>query len=365
MASIIEKFENTKREEFSLTEDFTFKAVYGRGTPETNRALIDLLNVILKGTGEETIRSVKIRKPYIPGELKEIKESVLDVLAETDRNILVNIEMQVKDYISYPDRDLYYAGKVMATHALQRGYDYSKMKKTIMITIIDNQRYGNGKVRCPFSVLEEDTLERLSDKLKFFFIQLRAVDIGKPVEELSQIETFAAYIKYAGDKNKAGYIEKLLEHGKEYLTSSEIAFDEVVGSDTMYFEREKYYIKMSDNVTIAREMREAAEAEGRAEGLAKGRAEGRAEGIAEGRKEGIAEGRKEGIAKGLEEGRREGKREGRAEGERIGEARGEQAKQNYIISNMFAKGLDIKLIAELTGLTEEEVNALNLNMQKS
>ena len=64
-------------------------------------------------------------------------------------------------------------------------------------------------------------------------------------------------------------------------------------------------------------------AEGRAEGMAEGEAKGRAEGIAEGRAEGIAEGRME--------------------------ERGKMARM------MKAKGLEISLISEMTGLSEEEI----------
>lgn len=158
MINIIEKFRTTRRKEFSLMEEFTFKAVYGRGTPETDRALIDLLNVILDGTAEEPVRTIKVRQPYIPGSMKEIKESVLDILTETDRHILINIEMQATDYKYYPDRNLYYAGKVISTHSLHRGQEYDKMKKTIMITIIDSKRYGLDKPKCHFDILERETL---------------------------------------------------------------------------------------------------------------------------------------------------------------------------------------------------------------
>lgn len=105
------------------------------------------------------------------------------------------------------------------------------MKKTIMITILDTKRYANG-------------------------------NMNKPVHEFSPMETFAAYIRCAGDKEKAGYIEELLAHGSEYLESTEIVFDEVTRSDTMFFDREKHYIKISDNVTMQREMCEKAEATG-------------------------------------------------------------------------------------------------------
>ena len=61
---------------------------------------------------------------------------------------------------------------------------------------------------------------------------------------------------------------------------------------------------------------------------------------------------------GLAEGLAEGEEKGFAKGEAQGEAKGEAKKGNDIARKMLAKGLDPKLIAEMTGLTEKEIKAL-------
>ena len=103
----------------------------------------------------------------------------------------------------------------------------------------------------------------------------------------------------------ADYVQQLLEHGREYLESSEIAFDEVTRSDTMLSEKEKYYIKMPDIATITKEKVEDAKAEG------------------------------------------------------------ELAKQHDIALNMLARNMDISLISELTGLSEDEVSELKKTSGRS
>ena len=108
----------------------------------------------------------------------------------------------------------------------------------------------------------------------------------------------------------ADYVQQLLEHGREYLESSEIAFDEVTRSDTMLSEKEKYYIKMSDIATITKEKVEDARAEGEQIGEARGKAEG------------------------------------------------EQTKQREIAVNMLEMDIDIPTIARATGLSEDEVRKL-------
>ena len=54
------------------------------------------------------------------------------------------------------------------------------------------------------------------------------------------------------------------------------------------------------------------------------------------------------------------RREGREEGERIGEKRGKKSEQREIARRMVEKNLDLVLIKEMTGLTEQELNALNI-----
>ena len=66
-----------------------------------------------------------------------------------------------------------------------------------------------------------------------------------------------------------------------------------------------------------------------------------------GREEGVKEGRAQGLKEGIKEGLKEGIKAGRAE-----ECRGMAIK-------MKQNGLDIMLISQITGLSEEEINQLN------
>ena len=52
------------------------------------------------------------------------------------------------------------------------------------------------------------------------------------------------------------------------------------------------------------------------------------------------------------------RREGREEGERIGEKRGEKRGRQEIARRMVEKNLDLVLIKEMTGLTEQELEVL-------
>ena len=85
-----------------------------------------------------------------------------------------------------------------------------------------------------------------------------------------------------------------------------------------------------------------AKQEGLELGMRQGRAEGMAKGRAEGMAKGIAEGIEQGMAKGIEQGKNEGEMN-----ERLKNAR-----------RMKTKGYPIDDIADITGLSTEEINSL-------
>ena len=99
---------------------------------------------------------------------------------------------------------------------------------------------------------------------------------------------------------------------------AEKVFDEVTKNDNLFSEKEQYYRWLSDMRTM----------------------------VSEAEKNGRAEGEKAGEARG------------KLEGEKIGKIEGAQSKQRSIAEKMMSMGMDTSVIAEATGLTEEEIAAL-------
>lgn len=84
----------------------------------------------------------------------------------------------------------------------------------------------------------------------------------------------------------------------------------------------------------------------------------RKEGISEGFEEGREKGREEGMEQGLKQGLEKGRAEGHAEGLEKGRAEGRNECNIEVAKSMKAKGLDLSLIAECTGLTIDELQKL-------
>ena len=68
--------------------------------------------------------------------------------------------------------------------------------------------------------------------------------------------------------------------------------------------------------------------------------------------------KKEAARQGREEGLKEGRAEGRAEGLAEGLAEGQIQTKNHVARKMKLKGIDIDMIADITGLSLDEINDL-------
>ena len=162
----------------------------------------------------------------------------------------------------------------------------------------------------------------------------------------SPSEIFPTYILIrVNEFNKVA--KSPLEEWVNYLKNGVIESDTKAPGLQEARERLKYY-EMSDSerhaydehlnaIMIQNDVLGNAKMEGIAEGMAKGMAKGVEKGMAEG----LEKGRAEGIVKGREEGKVEGKLE--------------------IAKAMLAKGMSVEMIAEITGLTAEEITKTTKN----
>ena len=81
-------------------------------------------------------------------------------------------------------------------------------------------------------------------------------------------------------------------------------------------------------------------------------------GYRHGREAGYKEGKESGYKDGKEKGREEGRKEGREEGRKEGMQQGAKENSKKIAKTMKEKGLGIKLIQDITKLTEKEIKEI-------
>ena len=264
---------------------------------------MEILNIILERK-DDPIKSIVLKNPIDTAEREDEKETIMDIRAETSSGEELDIEMQSGNLRVYPDRVLFYGGRLVNS-SLQQGFKYDKMKKSIVVSIINGILFSEyDSCHSIFDVRERQTGLLLSDRLEFHFLELGKVDGQKPVEALTEAERLAAYLKYANDEEKQDYVQEIIY--SEGLTMTENAYRKVTQDEIEYERMEsrlKYQLQYNTDMSLARQ-----------EGLEQGRTEGEAVGRKEMRLE---------LARAMKD-----------------------------------KGLKTEAIAEITGLSAEEVEKL-------
>ena len=193
-------------------------------------------------------------------------------MAETQNGLILDIEAQSGKFKEYSNRALRYANALLEK-SLKRGEDYGKMEKSIVVTIADGKPYKvAGKLHCVFEIREREAGVPMTDRLEFHCIQLGFVDETKPVSELSPLELVAAYLKYAGNEDKAGYTSELLEYGEGLIDMAENIFRDVTLDERAWVEKRSRELAEHTRATEICQAREEGLEQGRTEGEASGRA---------------------------------------------------------------------------------------------
>lgn len=151
----------------NLKNDIIFKAFFSR---EGNKEfLIDFLNALLK----IEIRDIKIREEVSLEQLStKEKGGRLDLQAEIDNGIIINIEMQIRNNNDIEERTTLYSSKVLSRET-QRGKEYKDIKKVIMINILDYEMLGFDEYISETAiVLEKHREYEVLKGLKWYFIEL-------------------------------------------------------------------------------------------------------------------------------------------------------------------------------------------------
>ncbi len=123
-----------KKSLFNPKVDFCFKHLFGNQTD--TRFLISFLNAALGLMGEQAIKTVVILNPNNDKESVDDKYSIMDVKALTNDEMMINIEIQLRNEYNMRKRTVYYLSRMIARR-LKTAEDYQEINKTVAINILD------------------------------------------------------------------------------------------------------------------------------------------------------------------------------------------------------------------------------------
>ena len=292
-----------------------------------------LISVLVK----EKVTIVELLESESNQESKDDKYNRVDIKARNSKGEIILVEIQQIREVDYLQRMLYGVAKAITEH-MGRGMNYEHVKKVFSINILyfklgegtDYLYHGQTTLTgvhdgdmLSLTEHEREDLRVVSPEDVFpEYYVIRVNEFDKLATD--PLEEWIRYLKdeYISPDTTAPGLKEAKER-LEFLRMTpeqQRAYDHYI--DTMVRDADVYRTQMLE-IKLARE---------------KVLAEGRAEGEAIGRAEGEAIGRAEGRAEGLEEGEAK---------ERIKNAR-----------KMKDKGYPIEDIAEITGLSSEEIAAL-------
>jgi len=295
--------------------DYAFKKVFG--SEESKEILISFLNAVIDFEGGAKIEDLTIADPYQIPLIKGMKDTYVDVKASLSDNRRVIIEMQVLNVEGFEKRVLYNAAKAYSMQ-LHKAEVFAGLEPIIALTVTDFVMFEDIKpVITYFRLLEKETLIKYSDDIELIFIELPK--FAKTEDQLKTVtDKWIYFIKNAGS----------LEYVPEALDETPIdrAF-QIANTAGLSEEELEIQHKRRDFIWLQKGSLEKAKKDGWRQGKAVCKAEV------------IAAGKAEGKAEGNTAVKLEGKAEGKAEVARI----------------MKNRNIDIQVIADLTGLTIQEI----------
>ena len=254
----------------------------------------------LTGLLKINIKEIEIKEEVNLLQLtRDEKGGRLDLQARLDNGSIVNIEIQIKDKKNMIERSIIYGSKVISKE-LKRGMDYEDAQKVIMVNILNYEIFEYKEyVSESMLVLKDHRDYEISDMIKYYYIELPKYRKEK-TNMNDKLNQWLALI----DDTDRGKIEMAKEKNEKIKS----ALDEMT------------YLTGDEEVQRLVELHEKWEMDWNSS---------------------MNRARKEGMEKGI--------------------TKGIKQNQKETAIKMLQKGINIKTIMELTGLTEEEIKKLTVN----
>jgi predicted transposase/invertase (TIGR01784 family) len=282
--------------------DFAFKKLFG--SEENKAILIAFINAILPES--EQMCDVELLNPYNQPARADRKLSILDIKAQDKQGRQYNIEMQLTDQVHYNQRALYYWSKFYSDQLLE-GEPFSALHKTISIHILNFNYFDEPEYHHTFRVLNIRTHKCYFEDLELHFIELEKFDTS--VEQISTaLDRWATFLKRAG----AYQADRL----PATLGCDQAIVQAMTSLERLNLSDEEYQV-YEEQLKWLRDEAGALEKKGLVAYEA-----------------GLTQGREEGMEKGMEK------------------------KTLIIAQNALREGTDPELVAKITGLTLEQVDAI-------
>ena len=164
--------------------DVVFQKLFGMKIHK--KILISFLNSILNLKGVNSIKEVEFEEKHLDVSLiASEKLSILDLHVTTEKDMHVNVEIQLINQYNMIKRTIFYMSKMLLSQ-LKKGENYSCLNRTITINILNfNYLEGESFIKC-YGLFEKETKKPLTDLLELIFIELPKFNRSKKPRKLME-----------------------------------------------------------------------------------------------------------------------------------------------------------------------------------
>lgn len=290
--------------------DLTFKRVFG----EHPDLVMSLLNALLPLTPEQEIADIEYLTAEMVPENPLRKNSIVDVRCKdkTGRQFLV--EMQMIWSPEFKQRVLFNASKAYVRQ-MTVGEQYELLQPVYSLNLVNDIFEPNLKgYYHHYSLIHVEHSEKVINGLQLIFVELPKFSPHTYTEKKMQV----LWLRYLTEIN-----EQTSEAPADLLANPEVKkalveLEESAFSDAQLMGYEKFW----DIISVEKTLYNSAERRGLAKGMAKGM--------------------ERGMEKGMEKGMKKGMKK----------------EQRFIAANLKKQGIAIEIIAQCTGVSMEEIEAL-------
>ncbi|MDX5461994.1 MAG: Rpn family recombination-promoting nuclease/putative transposase [Wolbachia endosymbiont of Tetragnatha montana] len=298
----------------SPLNSYSFRRIFG--TEKNKDILIHFLNDILDFAGKNAIQDIEFLSTIQDPDIASKKQSIVDVLCRDSTGVQWIIEMQVAKTKGFEKRAQYYAAKAYSRQA-DKGDQYQDLKEIIFIAIADCILFPDkSEYKSKHTIRDEDTNEHDLKDFYFIFIELPKFPKTKEDQLSSIVEKWVYFFKYADE-------------------TSEEELEKIIGSDLIikkaYEELNRFNWSEKEFIAYEQEIKRILDEQAV-----------------------LAQKLDDATEKGIQIGHEKGRAEGREEGEK-------QAKI-AVAKNSLKAGVSIDVIAEITGLSLDEIQKLRINI---
>ena len=197
---------------FDPRYDYVAKRILTAENPESKFALIDLINASLKLVGGATVVDLTVINSELPVDSKSYKKSRFDIRArfQNGEQGIIEVEWGKKD--NFKKRAQFIVSKAYSDQDISNK-TYNHLKRCYLICIVDYVLFEGDEEYFRDGMFRDAKGNPITDDQIIIFLELSKIEklLKKPVAELTDIECWLLFFKYAADKSKREMLNKIIE----------------------------------------------------------------------------------------------------------------------------------------------------------